>query len=260
MKHYVIITEGPHDLAVVRKLMKVQGWGKAVVKKDDVPEIWKRFLEIKYPFEDDNLDQHSAPAPTILRDEEERSVAVFVSGGDEKIASRLNYIMDSLELNEWKQVQKLLILFDADSQSAQERKEKLEQTLQKKDICIENKMLKIKNRVLVPIQMYTFPDDCNAGNLENLLLQAADIVYPKVKNAAETYIENASKCTYTNLLKEPKRKKAIVGCIANTLRPGGANQVSIQDNEWISEACINRNAALQKFKEMLDEFLHGEIE
>lgn len=29
MKHYIIITEGPHDLAVVRKLMKVQGWGKA---------------------------------------------------------------------------------------------------------------------------------------------------------------------------------------------------------------------------------------
>ena len=52
--------------------------------------------------------------------------------------------------------------------------------------------------------------------------------------------------------------KMLVGVIANALKPGKANQVSIQDNNWINPETLNSNPIQMTFRKFLNELLEDE--
>lgn len=77
---------------------------------------------------------------------------------------------------------------------------------------------------------------------------AASISYPELLELAEEYINDASKLQST-LKREQDRNKAKVGCIANVMKPGKANQVSIADNDWVSEKTLKSSQMLGRLNE-----------
>ena len=90
--------------------------------------------------------------------------------------------------------------------------------------------------------------------MENLLLQTAENAYPELYSLATEYVQKASEFQ-TKLKKEQNAKKAKVGCIANAMKPGKANQVSIADDEWISEKTLKECSMLIKLNEALKEMI-----
>ena len=59
-----------------------------------------------------------------------------------------------------------------------------------------------------------------------MLLEAAEEAYPELLSLACDYVEKASE--YQKLLKKPQyEKKAKVGCITNTMKPGDVDKYTI---------------------------------
>ena len=109
-------------------------------------------------------------------------------------------------------------------------------------------------RISIPMDIYVFPDNCNPGTLEDLLLEAAQTQFPELLDPATDYIEGVDRKTYTELKNLSERKKAIVGCICNVLRPGKANQIAVSDTKWISEDTIMCQG-IRGLYEMIQKFL-----
>lgn len=83
---------------------------------------------------------------------------------------------------------------------------------------------------------FVLPDNRSPGNLETILIECARNVYPDLARGAERFTSEATtepECGH--LAQLAQYNKALVGCIANVLRPGKSMQTSIQDNRWISE-------------------------
>ena len=114
--------------------------------------------------------------------------------------------------------------------------------------------IKIKK---IPLHVFVFPNNCNEGNLENLLLETAEVAYPELLELASDYVEKAS-IFQAGLKKEQNAKKAKVGCIANAMKPGKANQVSIGDDEWVSAKTLSECAMLRSFNNALKEMIFSE--
>ncbi len=170
----------------------------------------------------------------------------------------LSQIMDTMLVSEKDQLDAVMLVCDADRKTAVEKRNKLLDSCQEKsDFKIireknsQNLMLDIDIRQ-IPLYMFLFPDNEREGNLENLLLETAQTAYPNLLKLAEEYISQAS-AYQKNLKKDAYAKKAVIGCIANVMKPGKANQVSIADDNWISEKTLNTcrmlgrlNSELQK--------------
>lgn len=62
----------------------------------------------------------------------------------------------------------------------------------------------------VEVYTYIFPDNDGSGNLENLLIDTAKIVYPQLLDFAEEYVGKAA-TIQTTLMREQDKNKAIVG-------------------------------------------------
>lgn len=242
MKYYLIIVEGAHDLATIERILKMQGIDKPIRQKEELATVWKRLIPDKYPFHGDALDRIT-PVPSFWRNEE-ISVAIQCAGSDTALLTCLKEVCNILKLGEKLQLNKVMLVCDADRGSAEAKKSyllrKCERTadfdLQKieNNYILQLEALNEKERIRIPLIWYVFPDDMNSGILENVLLQAADKIYPRLKEGAEGYIDLIDKNVYATMNDEAKRNKATVGCIANILKPGKANQVAIADGEWIS--------------------------
>lgn len=252
MRNYLIVVEGAHDIAVIEKLLKINGVNQKVSSIEELPKVWKRTIPSVFPFEQGKLDRIT-PIPSFVKNED-LSVAIKKAGGDKEIMNVLQQTLDTMLYEEIDQLDAIMLICDADAKTADEKRaEMLENHKEKDDFILQVKDdgisldLKVKT---VPVYTYVFPDDVESGNLENLLLETAKVVYPGLLNLAEQYVEQASE--YQEILKkEQYAKKAEVGCIANAMKPGKANQVSIADDEWISETTLQNCIMLQNLNRVL---------
>lgn len=78
----------------------------------------------------------------------------------------------------------------------------------------------------------------------------AQAAYPELLKLAENYVAAAAELQEI-LKKDQYAKKAKVGCIANTMKPGKANQVSIADDQWVSEETLKVCHMLRKLNEQI---------
>ena len=90
------------------------------------------------------------------------------------------------------------------------------------------------------------------------MLEGASSEYSELYNEAESYIEKLSEKNLAYIKNSTfsgsKKDKMLVGVIANAMKPGKANQVSIQDNNWITNTTL-KNGAQRTFEEFLRFFL-----
>jgi len=245
MRNYLIIVEGAHDIAVIERVLSLNGIKDRVGKEEDLPEIWKRIIPTRYPFDQNRLDR-IAPIPSFVKSHD-ISVAIKNANSDKEIINTLQQILHYMEIKDIAELESVMLVCDADLETADAKRTKiLDMWEDTGDLILNESKMEIETRIKkIPLYTFIFPDDCNSGNLENLLLETAKEAYPKLLEWALEYIDKAKTVTST-LKREQDIKKATIGCIANTMKPGKANQVSIADNEWITEETLKKCLMLEK--------------
>lgn len=256
MRNYLILVEGAHDIAVIEKLLKVNGIKDKVNNKSELQEVWYHTIPTTFPFQDGRLDRIT-PIPSFVKNDE-ISVAIKNANSDVEIPVVLQQFLKTMSFSEIEQINGIMLLCDADRKKAaykiRELLNKFEGNEDFKLIINENEVI-IDTRIKpIPVYTFVFPDNENEGNLENLLLETAKISYPELLSLAEVYIQNAAQIQ-KELKKEQHAKKAIVGCIVNVMKPGKANQVSIADNKWICSETLAACESLHKLNDVINEML-----
>lgn len=247
MRNYLIIVEGAHDIAVLEKLLHLNGVKQSVRRQEDLPAMWNRTIPEKFPFHENRLERIT-PVPTFVKNED-ITVAIKNANSDTEIITVLQQLIDIMSPAEKNQLDGVMLLFDADKKTATEKRKKvLKDYREKGDFKLEYRQDSIILDVGIkklPVSIFVFPDNEGEGSLEHLLLETAETAYPDLLSLAEDYVRKAKEFEIT-LDKEQNANKAIVGCIANAMKPGKANQVSIHDNDWISEQTLEACHKLRK--------------
>lgn len=251
MKNYLIIVEGAHDIAIIQKLLKLNGLNEMIHTEKDLPEVWRHTIPDRFPFANGKLDRIT-PIPSFVKSEDV-SVAIKNAGSDVEIMNVLRQTLQLMEMKEIDQIEAVMLVCDADQMKAEEKLcAMLDTAVCTNEIFTLDKTsmeldVKIKR---IPLYTYIFPDNNNEGNLENILLQAAEIAYPELYDLSAEYIKNATEYQ-KSLRKEQNAKKAKIGCIANVMKPGKANQVSIADDDWVSSKTLSMCSMLSNFNEAI---------
>ena len=254
MRNYLIIVEGAHDIALLEKLLRLNDVDKKIHNEKDLPEVWKHTIPARYPFNSDRLDRIT-PIPSFVKNAE-ISVAIKNANSDTEIMSVLRQTLHLMEIKELDQISGIMLICDADDLTADKKRHKLLASVEEKeDFILDEKTMELDVQIKkIPLYTFVFPDDSSKGNLENLLLQTAEVEYPELLRLATEYVEKASDIC-TDLRKEQKAKKATVGCIANAMKPGKANQVSIADDKWVSQKTITECSMLKMLDKAVKEMI-----
>ena len=254
MRNYLIVVEGAHDIAVVEKVLSLNGIKDRVNNEENLPDVWKHLIPTRYPFQQNRLDRIT-PIPSFVKNGE-ISVAIKNANSDSEIIHTLQQMMHYMEMRELAVLDGIMLICDADLKNASTKKEELlDKWEDTEELKLDRAEMEIETLVKkIPLHTFVFPDDCNSGNLENLLIEAAQISYPQLLEWATVYIEKA-KTVRTNLEREQEFKKATIGCIANTMKPGKANQVSIADNDWITEETLKECIMLKKLDDTIKKMI-----
>ena len=225
--------EGVHDASVIGKIMVLNGM-KQIKTRDKLKEFWDEIIPKTYPTTNKGSLIERVEIPFFYDgnlNDVNFSVAILPCGGIQEIPKKIK--STSLVFKKFKQLHSIAIVCDADNKTPNEQKEYIQKELDKLGVEIESKH-----------NIFVFPDDKNSGTLENLLLDCGTEVYPDLKSLADQYIASASE---HHPFTESGKLKAIVGSMGNVLKPGKANQVTIQDDEWISMKTLDVIEPLNNF-------------
>ncbi|MEN8218840.1 MAG: DUF3226 domain-containing protein [Pseudomonadota bacterium] len=243
IQYAYLVIEGPHDVEFVGQFMK--RWGFSRVKMmSELDEFWYPLVPREFPYADDLLRR--MPVPTFFKSAT-HSIALHNAIGDSNI---IRTIRGTLAVTSWEanSLVGLGIVLDADSEiSPKERFDQIKEGLQQLDFIPALPELPGKVALGKPrCGIFVMPDNLSAGTLEDLLLECAEQVYPSLLQCTQEFIgcvepvvtQFKKKKDRRDFEKPAGRKKVTVGCIANVLRPGKSVQVSIQDNQWVTEETV----------------------
>lgn len=233
MERSYFVVEGPHDVEVIGRLLRLNGLTR-VQMLEDLDEYWKPTVPTSYPPGGDLLKR--VPLPVFFASES-HSVAVQSAGGISKIAAVVKATLNTLD----DPPEGLGFVLDADQDQPEKRWADLADALPFDDFGTSPGTI-FAGRPRVGI--YVLPDNQAQGTLEHLLLACADVAYPTLLASARAHVDPldpSDKSVFLNArerqdLAAPHGKdKAVAATIAAVLRPGKAVQVSIQDNQWLRD-------------------------
>lgn len=230
-----LVVEGPHDVEFSCRLLKHCAKLKRVTKEEVLEEELRKLIPRKYPPDGDLVKRMSIPA---FMQNETWAVAIQSAGGDSKIASCLQGTFDLLPVADFAAVG---VILDSDSEKAPaQRHVDLLKLVAEKTAGLEfPKQAGTVSDAKTRTGVFVLPDNTSPGTLEDLLLEAGALAYSNQLSAAKDFLAAAiPHCThesFADLHLPAGRNKAMVGAVAMLLKPGKAIQVSIQDNEWLSD-------------------------
>lgn len=264
MKKYIIMVEGAHDLGVIGKLLVVLGYKKAKEQKDLSKEL-DDILPKKFPFTDGRLDRITPIPDFYCTDGKE--VLLIMANGETNIFRSLDKNLRLMSPNKeaLKKIEKVIIFIDSDAESDRKKKiDELIEGIKTKEVKIldKTKLLNEKKVNLgikeIDIHFYCFPNDRDAGVLEDIILKSLDITYGnEILEQTEKYVEYIENKKINEVLGKgnSSKKKALVSCIGNTIiEPSVSGTVYINDSDWV-EKTISENLELEAIKDYLDDKL-----
>ena len=260
MKYYYFIVEGVHDVQALIKMLKTHHFTR-INKKEDVPTYWHPLIPKNYPYEGDLT--RPMPTPFFLKEAEgNRSIAIMNAGGEGNFKDSLISALFQLDVT---LLESISLFMDADRKTADDKIRDFSYKLIG-DPMLEQVAQSIKSwRDGITInnltfRFYVFPNNESSGELEDLLLDGGELVYDELLRDSSQYIEKVKNSRYPYVkdkyFGKAKEKKMLFGVTANIFRAGKANQVSIQDNDWICSETIETVEAQRRLNEFLKETLH----
>lgn len=265
MKLYSIVVEGAHDASFLAHLLKKRGFSRLHMLLE-VPEPWVAMIPRKFPFDGDKLDRVMRFPEIFVQDE--ISVGIFTSGSDSQLIKTLRDVLDGVGIDEFAGV---AIFIDIDDHEPATRFNKLCKRIQAMNAAAATEK-QPGYPIVIPtsvgmmeagapaVGVYMFPDNSSQGCLEDMLIQCANANHLHLTRPSGTLIKYVdTKCARD--LKELKdfrsgsgRKKALVGTIANLLRPGVSVAVSLAQTEWLSDDALKLDS-VKKVDEFLENLL-----
>jgi hypothetical protein len=230
MKYAYLVVEGPHDVEVAGRVLKPSGFSR-VEQIDRLTDFWLDIIPKNFPPEGNLLKRVSIP---VFFQRDDFSIAVHSAGGISKIPKVLRLTLLNILRKEDRLLNAVGILMDADSNTAQISCQTMIRSLG--DEILPFSQIKLPGEIVSSaprIGIHIFPNNEDRGTLEDALIKCAEVAYPNLLAGAYNYVSNIED-QYRKQWGLTDEAKAVVGSISNILRPGKANQVSIQDNDWIS--------------------------
>jgi len=252
-RHCYLLVEGPHDVAFAGRFLKLRKL-KMKTTLNTVSPFWYeggRLIPRSFPVNRQGDFHKRTGIPSFFEDAEV-SVAIHNGGGLENLPS---FLEESIKILGGVQTLSAVgVLLDADSdESPAQRFAQLKRDTPM--LGMLNSLGDVNEIGGVRLGVFVLPNNRDIGTMETVLSQCAEAVYPELLSLANRYIQEVkSDPKYVKeLSKESASLKAIIGVMANVFRPGKSNEVSIQDQDWIS----NKSAAVEGVQ-LFDSFL-GEL-
>ncbi len=242
-KYGYLVVEGPHDVEFAYRLLSPFGMKRIRFKEhskkhpneEPLDKFFHSLIPTSYPLEDGDI-QKRMPIPLFLQNET-HAIAIHSAIGDSMLVNVMEENMATLGINTMVGIG---ILLDSDEQiSANQRYAEIQKELTKKSLQfkLHNEIGKVRQGK-PNFGAFVLPDNSSVGTLENLLLDNASLVYPDLLVIAKEYVKAAKSINFNKddrkYFKKPSgENKAIVGAMANIMRPSKSVQASIQDNGWL---------------------------
>lgn len=267
----LLLCEGPHDAAFLRKILRANGFNSYDGKKikeypTPMNAFVKRNLE-KSNIEDLNIQEAKKAAfiPNNVLQKENTYLFSYILGG----ATKMNRMNDFL-INMFKLTKKdeksteydvaentdfaVLCFFDADNDMKIIDKN-IKDSLKNEgiDCVIEEEVHKcIKYHKGLKIGFYIFTeDDHNTGKLEDIILPLMRKDNEDVFSVAEEYINKFSK----KADKDKDKGKKIIGVTGQLEKPGCENTVHIRQTSYITDEKIKANSKCQEILNYIEDFI-----
>ena len=254
-KYGYLVVEGPHDVEFAYRLLCPFGMNR-VKHENELDTFFTSLIPRQYPPKGDLQQRLSTP---LCLQNASHAIAIPSAIGDSQL---VNVAVDNTEILDLSVVVGVGILLDSDKQvSADKRYANIKQELAEKlsPFNLHNELGKVKQGN-PNFGAFVLPDNLAVGTLEDLLLDCANLAYPDLLTIAMDYVDAAkhldsSKYDLKELNKPAGENKAVIGAMANILRPSKAVQVSIQDNNWLKGNALSlpRIKSVQDFLKTLFE-------
>lgn len=256
-KYCLVVVEGPHDQAIVGKLLRMSKLEKFNGDPNKLDSFW---LDLKpdYPRKNDLYKPMSMP---YIYTSDTHSVAVCNGEGRQNVPKEAVTIY----LSYGQSLHSIGLIVDADEQLPPKVMSECLDALKNEAKAVEMAFPSVPN---IPgtviagkprIGMYVLPDNVNPGTLDTVLVQCAAEIYPGYKLSAEYFLNHVLANVsdkHTERLKKPlSREKSLVSSIVSVLKPGRGNAPSIHDDNWISDRTLKRVSELTSLKQFIADLL-----
>ena len=245
-----LVVEGPHDVEFCYRLLSVYGL-KRVRMIQELDEALKSLVPRSFPHSGDLLKR--VPVPLFLQNGT-HAIAIHSAIGDTRLVETLQETLLTLDPETFSGVG---LMLDSDSaKTAAVRYEELGKKVAEAAIGLTLPLLAAEVAPGPPrCGAFVLPDNVQAGTLEDLLLESAEVQYVDLLSAATGYVDSAidegliPASHRTDIEKPAGRNKAVIGAMAALFKPGKAVQTSIQDNDWLRGSALGqlRIKAVQAF-------------
>lgn len=254
MQFALIITEGPHDSEAIKRIMNLKGFSE-LRKIDQIPPVLRAMIPQRYPFDKEGNLTWGVPRPLFLK-QDNKLLVIINAGGKDQLGSKLADSFETLHESSLFSLAGIAVISDMDNGNLEQRRNELLNQLKQafeNDADIESAEeltgFIVTEEVRIPLLLFFFPDNKSQGTLEMVLLDGAENSYPELFENAHNYIEKAQEViTFKNY----DHLKSTVGVIANVLKPGKANQVSIGENNWFTKESIEHISSHKLLAEFLE--------
>jgi hypothetical protein len=247
VKYSILGVEGPHDQALVGKLLELYGLEKFKGERDSLASFWEKFIPT-YPIRGKLYVRLDMPS---IFSSSTHSVAIYQGEGS-NLCKNLKAKIG--EHDPWmKDIHAFGLILDADDETPQQKATDYAQELQQLYPNLSDEPGKIiagEPRTGI----YVLPDNKNKGTLDNMLVDCAAIIYPDHLAGAVQFL-GGLKADYTSHWRPYSREKATVATIVSVLKPGAANAASISQNAWICTKTVNEIAEVALLGNFLKELL-----
>lgn len=250
----LLLVEGQTDLEFIGKLLRfLMPQMKRIKNPDELDPFWINFTKLSFPQNNDLTKRMEVPG---FFQDAQNTVAIVPANSVRELVAAGNRVLSRLDT-----VQPHSIGFILDADTIEAPHQRFDSLLHQIAAAHDYPALPAACELGVPagdaprFGVYILPDCENSGTLEDLLIDCGASAYPHLTAVAQNYIGSidVSQIPARDLKdwnKPAGPKKAQVSAMAAVLKPGKSIQVSLLDNQWVSQS----SAALPGLSK-LSEFL-----
>jgi hypothetical protein len=253
----LLIVEGPHDAEFVGRLLKAADYHR-VTQIGDLPNEWRKLVPTTFPKSGRGINQPHE-APQFRNSPAGDLVMTLISGGDARLAEGFAAAFDALG----RSPAAVGFVLDDDRQpNPIQRHAALIATAQE---IVGGAMPAFPGEPGIILAgpprsgVFVFPDNQAQGSLEDLLLEAGQVAYPKLLAYSARFVAEVDRAELTpEDLQEGNKnagpKKQTIAAATAILKPTRALATSLQDNRWLIGEALER-PLVARFRAWLHDLL-----